>query len=60
MRREDNFTATVDAAAAFERAHADEPHDDRPTLADVVDESGWYPGKFRDASDWNVGRGWST
>lgn len=33
----DNFTSTVDGAAGYERAHAPEPHDDRPSLADVAD-----------------------
>lgn len=37
-RPEDTFTSTVDAAAAFERHHAPEPDDDRPTLTDVMDE----------------------
>lgn len=36
-RPEDDFTSTVDGAAAFERWHA-EPHpdDERPTLAEAM------------------------
>jgi hypothetical protein len=32
----DNFTSTVDGAAAFERAHADEAYDDRPSASDLA------------------------
>lgn len=35
-RREDNFTTTVDAAAAFARQQA-EPDDRRPSLAEEAD-----------------------
>lgn len=37
----DDFTSTVDGAATFEAWHPDpfyEPLDDRPALADVVDD----------------------
>lgn len=44
MEREDNFTSTVDGAAAFERwHHGDDYEDDRPDLADVVDDSTLEP-----------------
>lgn len=32
----DDFTSTVDAAAAFEALHHDEPERDRPTLAELL------------------------
>lgn len=38
MRPEDNFTTTVDAAAAFEWLHGEETWDDRPTLAQLQRE----------------------
>lgn len=36
MSRVDDFTSTVDGAAAFERYHGDEGYDDGPSLADVA------------------------
>jgi hypothetical protein len=35
----DDFTSTVDGAAAFERAHGEQAYNDRPTLADVADDT---------------------
>lgn len=34
-RPEDDFTSTVDGAAAFERHHGEEPYDDGPDQYDI-------------------------
>lgn len=45
----DDFTRTVEAAAAYERLHGPLPPDDRPTLAELADGPGaclvcgWVP-----------------
>lgn len=58
MTAVDTFTATTDAAADL-AAGQEPPADNRPALAEVVDESGWYPGR-PDYGRWGVGLAGST
>jgi hypothetical protein len=48
MRREDRHTSTVDGAAGFERAHADEVDVDLPSASDLLDSG--------IGGDWNLTR----